>query len=70
MGGTRRFQLRNCFLQGGSDMDNPYGLLELTELTDECAVEHLTAEPSAVIAVTPGTLLPRSDTYSCLFSQR
>lgn len=51
-------------------MDNPYGLLELTELTDECAVEHLTAEPSAVIAVTPGTLLPRSDTYSCLFSQR
>lgn len=70
MGGTRRFQLRNYFLQGGSDMDNPCGLLELTELVDECAVEHLTAEPSAVIAITPGILLSRSDIYSCLFSQR
>ena len=51
-------------------MDNPCGLLELTELVDECAVEHLTAEPSAVIAITPGILLSRSDIYSCLFSQR
>lgn len=53
-------------------MDNPYGLLELTELIDEHAVERLTAEQCAISCHSHHSLvlLPSPDIYSCLFSQR